>query len=97
MGLTPDEAAIAAVMPKAHGVFEELSRQLGGGPYFLGDSMTLADLLLAPQLDIFRHIPEWEPLTAPRPNLAAWLTLMSARPSMVATTWERVAEMAKVA
>src|SRR5271165_4967291 len=29
MGLTPDEAAIAAAMPKAHIVFNELSRLLG--------------------------------------------------------------------
>ncbi len=29
MGLTPDEAAIAAAMPKAHTVFDQLARELG--------------------------------------------------------------------
>jgi glutathione S-transferase len=95
MGLTPDEAAIAAAMPKAHTVFNELARQLGDSPFFVGHSITLADVLLAPQLDFLRQTPEWEPLTAHHANLRAWLDRMNARPSMMATTWERVAEMAK--
>jgi glutathione S-transferase len=44
MGMTPDEAAIAAAMPKAHIVFNELSRLLGDQPYFAGDKLSLADL-----------------------------------------------------
>jgi glutathione S-transferase len=97
MGLTPDEAAIAAAMPKAHTVFTELSRQLGDSPFFVGHSISLADVLLAPQLDFLRQTPEWEPLTAQHANLRAWLDRMNARPSMTATTWERVTEMAKAA
>jgi len=49
------------------------------------------------KLDFFRETPEWEPLTAPHANLRAWLARMNARPSMLATTWERVAEMAEAA
>jgi glutathione S-transferase len=97
MGLTPDEAAIAAAMPKAHTVFNELARQLGDSPFFVGHSISLADVLLAPQLDFLRQTPEWEPLTAQHANLRAWLDRMNARPSMTATTWERVTEMAKAA
>jgi glutathione S-transferase len=97
LGRTPDEDAIAAVMPKAHAVFDELARQLGDSPFFVGDSITLADVLLAPQLDFFRDTPEWEPLTANNANLKLWLARMNARPSMAATTWEGVAAMAKVA
>ena len=97
MGLTPDEEAIAAAMPKAHAVFDELARQLGERPFFVGDALSLADLLLAPQLDFFRETPEWEPLTVPHANLRAWLARMNVRPSMLATTWERVAEMAEAA
>ena len=95
MGLTPDESAIAAAMPKAHAVFAELSRQLGDGPFLVGNSLSLADALLAPQLDFFRATPEWELLTAQAANLRVWLERMNARPSMVATTWERVADMAR--
>jgi glutathione S-transferase len=97
MGLTPDEEAIAAAMPKAHVVFDELARQLSDRPFFVGDSISLADLLIAAQLDFFREMPEWELLTAKNANLRGWLDRMNARPSMVATTWERVAAMAKAA
>ena len=97
MGLDADEDAIAAAMPKAHVVFGELSQLLGRGPYFVGESITLADVILAPQLDFFVATPEWEPLTANSPNIRQWLDRMNARPSMRATTWERVAAMAKAA
>src|SRR5258706_8090173 len=50
MGLTPDEAAIEAAMPHAHVVFKELARLLGEQPYFVGDAVSLADFLIAPQL-----------------------------------------------
>lgn len=97
MRLTPDEAAIAAAMPKAHAVFEELARQLGDKPFFAGDAISLADLLLAPQLDFLQQTPEWQALTASRKNLQTWLAAMNARPSMTATTWQRVAAMAQAA
>jgi glutathione S-transferase len=97
LGLTPDEAAIEAVMPQAHVVFKELARILGAQPYFAGDTLSLADLLLVPQIDFFTQTPEWAVLGAPHANLVAWLARMEARPSLAATTWERVAEMAKAA
>jgi glutathione S-transferase len=70
---------------------------LADGAFFVGESITLADVLLAPQLDFFAATPEWEPLTAHSPNIRRWLDRMNARPSMLATTWERVAAMAKAA
>ncbi len=97
MGLQPDETAIAQAMPKAHVVFNELSRLLGHKPYFAADEVTLADLLVAPQLDFLAATPEWTLLTADNANLVSWLDRMTARPSFAATTWERVAELAKAA
>ncbi len=97
LGLTPDESAIAAAMPKARAVCNELARLLGTQPYFGGASVTLADLLLAPQLDILAQAPEWTQLSAPNRNLVDWLDRMNARPSLQATTWERVADMAQAA
>jgi glutathione S-transferase len=94
MGQPADEAAIAQAMPKAHAVFEELSRLLGGRAYFAGDAVSLADLMVAPQLDFFALIPEWAPLTAQRTNLSTWLFRMNDRGSMKATTWERIAQLA---
>ena len=97
MGLAPDEAAISAAMPKAHLVFSELARLLGDQNYFAGDTVSLADLMVAPAIDFFTATPEWSELGAPHQNLVAWLQRMEARPSMQATTWERVSEMAKAA
>jgi glutathione S-transferase len=97
MGLAPDEAAIEAAMPKARAVFEELARLLGGQSFFTGETMTLADLLVVPHLGLFSLAPEWSALVAPHKNLVAWLARMEARPSLQATTWERVSEMAQAA
>jgi glutathione S-transferase len=97
MGLAADEAVIEAAMPQAHAVFTELARLLGEQPYFAGNDVSLADLLIAPQLAFFTQTPEWSVLGAPQANLVAWLARMEARPSFQATTWERVTEMAKAA
>src|SRR5436305_13747685 len=97
MGLQPDEAAIEAAMPKARVVFAELARLLGGQSFFTGETITLADLLVAPQLGFFALTPECPALVAPHKNLVAWLARMEARPSLQATTWERVSEMAQAA
>jgi glutathione S-transferase len=97
MGLKPDEAAIEAAMPKARTVFAELARLLGEQAFFAGDSVSLADLMVAPAAAFFTATPEWAELGVPHPNLVAWLKRMEARPSLQATTWERVSEMAKAA
>ena len=94
LGLPTDEAVIAQAMPKAHAVFNELSRLLGDSSYFAGDRLTLADLMIAPQIDFFVQTPEWAPLTAATPNLIPWLARMNERACMKQTTWERVAQMA---
>jgi glutathione S-transferase len=97
LGLPPDEAAIAEAMPRAHVVFAELSRLLGGNPWLAGAQVSLADILVAAQMNFLAETPEWAPLTAERQNLPAWLARINARASFRATTWERVAEMASAA
>jgi glutathione S-transferase len=97
MGLTPDETLIAAAMPRAHTLVDTLAEILGDQAFFAGGDLSLADLLLAPQLDFLRATPEWEPLTARATNIRHWLERMSARPSMTATTWERLALLARAA
>lgn len=97
MGTAPDEALITAAMPAAHKVFNELTRLLGDKPYLTGDAVSLADLLVGPHLDFLAATPEWAALVADNANLVAWLARVNARPSMQATTWEKVAPMAKAA
>ncbi len=95
MGLVPDEAAIAAAMPRAHMVVDELARLLGDQEFFTGAALSLADLLVFPQLEFLSMAPEWAALGGPHRTVTAWLARMAARPSMRATAWERLAERAK--
>jgi glutathione S-transferase len=97
LGLSPDEAAIAEVMPRAHLVFAELARLLGDQAFFAGSQVSLADLMIAPHMEFFTRTPEWSVLGEPHPNLVEWIARMEGRPSLKATTWDRVAEMAAAA
>ena len=97
LGMPADEAAVAAALPKAHAVINELSRLLGRHDYFAGANVSLADLLVMPQLDFLAATPEWAILSASVPNIVAWLGRMNERPSMQATTWEKVAALANAA
>ncbi len=97
LGLMADEAAIAAAMPNARKVFGELSRLLGDREFFAGDQLSLAEMMLAPQIDFLSQTPEWPSLTLALPNLVSWFTRVSARPSFKATTWEQVTQRALAA
>lgn len=97
LGTAPDEDAIEAAMPKAHVVFDELARLLGEHSYFTGETLSLADLMVAPAVEFFAELPEWSALGARHANLVAWLARMQARPSMQATTWARLAQLAQAA
>jgi glutathione S-transferase len=97
LGLATDEAAIEAVLPKAHAVFAEISGLLGTQRFLAGEAFSLADAMIAPQMDFLAQTPEWQPLTAQRANLREWLARVNARPSLQATTWEKVAQLAKAA
>ena len=87
MGLTPDEAKIAEALPNAHACVRELERLLDGKPFLAGDSLSLADLMVAPQLTFLAMTPEGEAVLEGSP-LKAWLARMDSRPSMAATRWE---------
>lgn len=96
-GTEPDLAAIEAAMPQAIAVAAELSRLLGDQPYFAGDVVSLADIMVAPHLDFLAMTPEWSRMAAGHANLDRWLDRMLARPSFEATSWPRVTEMAAMA
>ena len=94
LGQPTDEDAVREAMPRGHVVFAELSRLLGDQPWFGGAALSLADLMVAPQLDFLAKTPEWQELTADCSNLVDWLARAEARPSLKATTWEKVKAMA---
>jgi glutathione S-transferase len=93
-GQPTDEAAVLEAMPRGRTVFAELSRLLGDRHWFGGADVSLADLMVAPHFDFFARTPEWQELTAPNGNLVDWFARMEDRPSLKATTWAKVSEMA---
>ena len=84
LGITTDEAAVAAAVPTARVCVAALDRLLGVQQFLAGDRLSIADLMLAPQLDFFAATPEGQSLLA-NTRLEAWLARMNARPSMEAT------------
>ena len=80
--------------PKAAPSLPNCPGWLDGNPYFAGKSVSLADLLVAPQMDFLALTPEWKALSADTPNLVGWLDRINERASMKATTWDRIAQLA---
>ena len=95
MGLIPAETLIGATMHKAHHVFAALSTELGKQLFFIGGSVSLADVQIACAMDMFAMTPEWGHLTANTSNLVAWLARLNVRPSFPATPWERITRFAE--
>ena len=91
-GFETDEAAVRAAVPRSHTIFAELSRLLDDRQWFGGAEISLADLMVGPQLELYRRTPEWAELTSERANLARWLDRLEARRSMQATLWEQLIE-----
>lgn len=90
-GGTPDEAKIAAALPKAGTCLAALS-DLAGTPYLLGEQLTLADLHLVPVIAYLRLVPEGQTLLAKAPKITAWWDRMATRASVKDTRYP--AEMA---
>jgi glutathione S-transferase len=81
----PDEAVVAGSLPQTRLCLSEFNRLLDGDSWFGGDSVSLADLHLAPLLAYVTMTPEGPPMLAAQPALKAWWERVSARPSMAST------------
>ncbi len=88
-----DEANIAKALPQARICIRELERLKGSAEFMAGDTLSMADLLLAPHLLFFRGTPEAQELLRGT-ALDAWLTRMGERPSVQATAAERLRQAA---
>src|SRR5262245_17413968 len=58
LGMTTDEAAVAAAVPMARVCVDELERLLGSQQFLAGDRLSIADIMLAPQVDYLAATPE---------------------------------------
>ncbi|WP_421931010.1 glutathione S-transferase family protein [Phenylobacterium sp.] len=83
-GSAANEEICAAALPQAKVCMEALEGLLDANTYLVGDAVTLADLLLYPQLAYLSQTPEGRTLLKGK-RLAGWLDRMSVRPSMLAT------------
>ncbi len=92
-GRGPDEKTVTDALPAARVCIQELARLKGAAPFVTGDSISIADLMLAPQLTMFRLTPEGAGLLEGT-DLSEWIDHMGARPSMQATERERLMQAA---
>ncbi len=83
-GAKPDEAIIAAAQPNAANCVRVINDLLGDQTFLTGETLSLADLQLFPQLDYFGQCPEGRALMGGT-ALGAWVQRMANRPSMQAT------------
>ncbi|MDB5460631.1 MAG: putative glutathione S-transferase [Caulobacteraceae bacterium] len=97
LGLPSDESRIAECLPRAEVCIGEIARLLGDQAFAAGADLSLADLMLAPQLSMLAECAQGRALMAPHPALSAWLERMQDRRSMRDTTWDRLLERQQAA
>jgi glutathione S-transferase len=81
----PDEARIAAALPRAQICLAALADLMGAGPWLAGARLTLADLHAAPIFTYAVLAPEGAALLARHDGIRRWWGKMAARASMAAT------------
>ncbi len=87
----PDEAKIAAALPRAETCLAAIEELMAGQRFFLGDQPSLADCHAAPMIALFRLAPEGRAMLTGHPRWVGWWETMNARPSMAATRGPREA------
>lgn len=94
LGVPGDDAAVVEALPMAGTCFSEFDRLLGEKTYFTGETISLADIILAAQLDLFGECSEGRQLIEQTGHLQSWLKRMLERPSFVATCPPEILRMA---
>ena len=78
----PDEAKIAAAVPRAAQCLDAIADLMAVPTFFLSEMPSLADLHAAPMIDYLRRAPEGVALLRARPRWMAWWDQMASRPSL---------------
>jgi len=84
LGIPSDDSIVADAMPTARLCLAELDRLLDDKLYLTGEQVTIADIMLGAQLDLFSECAEGRELICGT-RLQPWLERMRARPSFEAT------------
>jgi glutathione S-transferase len=85
LGGVPDEAAIAAALPRAELCLSEIERLMEDHRFLAGEHLSLADLMVIPLLHYFADVPEGRAPLAGRPKLEEWRRHMETRQSFLVT------------
>ena len=85
IGRTCDEGAVAEALPRVRHCIGEIARLAGDQPFLAGDAVSLADLMVIPQIYYFKRLPEGAAQLAELPALAAWANRMEERQSVQVT------------
>jgi glutathione S-transferase len=80
----PDRETIDSALPEIRKVLAPLDRAIGPRDYLVGESITLADILLAPMLASVAAMPEGKEILAAFPDLRRAAEKLTRRPSYVA-------------
>jgi len=84
MGATPDEALVAKALGDIAVCISALDQLVSGDRFLVGDTISLADIMLAPHLHLISPVPEVRAMLKGT-QLAAWLDRILVHPAMVAT------------
>jgi glutathione S-transferase len=82
----PDRATIEAALPEIRKVLTPIDRAIDGRDFVVGDSVTLADILLIPMVEYVKAMPEGKELISSFPNLRRATDKLARRSSYVAAT-----------
>jgi glutathione S-transferase len=85
LGSAPDEAAIAAALPRARLCLSEFDRLMEDHRFLAGEHISLADLMVIPLLWYFGNLPDGRAPMAEHPKLQNWVRQMEARQSFLVT------------
>jgi len=88
----PDRAVIDAALPEIRKLMGALDGAIDSRDHLVGDSLTLADILLAPMIGYVKAMPEGKELVAAFPNLRRATDKLAERPSYIAATQPPAAE-----
>lgn len=81
-----DEETLAAALERVRGKLDRLEHEVGAGPFFLGERMSLVDAAFVPALQRLKFADEIYPQMAlfgeARPNVTRWWQAIEARPSV---------------
>ncbi len=78
--LEVDHAALEAAIPKAQTCIREIGRMIGSKPFIASQSLSLADIMVAPIMSYLRHTAFGTENLAANQNILDWIERIEKRP-----------------